>query len=306
MKYGFFDLENKEYVITDPATPAPWANYLGDPEYGAMISNNAAGYSFVKSGANGRISRFRFNSDMALPGRYIYIRDNEDGDYWSASWQPVGKPLDKYKSECRHGTAYTVISAEYADIKSEATYYVPYGKTYEVWRCKITNNSNKERKLSVFGFVEFTNEDNYEQDQVNLQYSLFISQTQLVDNRIMQTISENGGKDRRDRFLGVVGAPVTAANGSLSNFIGPYRTYSNPIAVERGQCDNVMNFNSNSCGALQNDITLKAGETIELTYVMGQRSSEEAAAILDEYSKAGRVDADIKQLKDYWHGQLSN
>lgn len=306
MNFGYFDLENKEYVITDPATPSPWANYLGDPEYGAMISNNAAGYSFVKSGANGRISRFRFNSTMALPGRYIYIRDNEDGDYWSASWQPVGKPLDKYKSECRHGTAYTVISADYADIKSETTYYVPYGKTYEVWRTKITNNSSKERKLSVFGFVEFTNEDNYEQDQVNLQYSLFISQTKFVDNRIMQTISENGGEDRRSRFIGVVGAPVCASNGDLSSFIGPYRTYSNPIAVERGKCDNVMNFNSNSCGALQSDITLKAGETIELTYIMGQRTSDEAAAILDEYKVHGRVDADIKQLKDYWHGQLSN
>ena len=82
MNYGHFDLANKEYVITNPATPAPWANYLGDPEYGAMISNNAAGYSFVKSGANGRVSRFRFNSDMALPGRYIYIRDNEANDYW--------------------------------------------------------------------------------------------------------------------------------------------------------------------------------------------------------------------------------
>lgn len=85
MHYGHFDLKNKEYVITNPATPAPWANYLGDPEYGAMISNNAAGYSFVKSGANGRILRFRFNSEMALPGRYIYIRDNETSDYWSAS-----------------------------------------------------------------------------------------------------------------------------------------------------------------------------------------------------------------------------
>ena len=81
MKYGHFDLANKEYVITNPATPAPWANYLGDPEYGAIISNNAAGYSFVKSGANGRITRFRFNSEMALPGRYIYIRDNEANDY---------------------------------------------------------------------------------------------------------------------------------------------------------------------------------------------------------------------------------
>ena len=149
MKYGYFDLANKEYVITRPDTPAPWANYLGDPEYGAMISNNAAGYSFVKSGANGRISRFRFNSDMDLPGRYIYIRDNELNDYWSASWQPVGKPLDSYKNECRHGTAYTVITSEYEKIKSETTYYVPYGKTYEVWRIKVTNNDSRVQALRV-------------------------------------------------------------------------------------------------------------------------------------------------------------
>ncbi|MBQ8724920.1 MAG: N,N'-diacetylchitobiose phosphorylase, partial [Oscillospiraceae bacterium] len=131
MKYGFFDLQNKEYVITKPDTPAPWCNYLGSPEYGAIISNNAGGYSFVQSGANGRIARYRFNSNMALPGRYIYIRDNDTADYWSASWQPVGKPLDTYKSTCRHGTAYSVISAEYAGITSDVTYYVPTGATYE-------------------------------------------------------------------------------------------------------------------------------------------------------------------------------
>ena len=306
MQYGHFDLENKEYVITNPATPAPWANYLGDPEYGAMISNNAAGYSFVKSGANGRISRFRFNSEMALPGRYIYIRDNDANDYWSASWQPVGKPLDKYKSECRHGTAYTVISAEYTEIKSEVTYYVPYGKTYEVWRAKVTNNSQKDRNLSLYGFIEFTNEDNYEQDQVNLQYSLFISQTKFEENKIVQTISENSSTDCRKRFFGMVGAPVSAYNGSLKDFIGPYRTYSNPIAVETGKCNNAMNFNSNSCGALQSDITLKPGETVELIYILGQRNEAEADAILNEYKGAGKVDAEITQLKKYWHGQLSN
>ena len=92
-------------------------------------------------------------------GRYIYIRDNDTADYWSASWQPVGKPLDKYKSECRHGTAYTVISSEYENIAAETAYYVPNGKTYEVWRSKITNNDSKPRKLSVFGFVEFTKDD---------------------------------------------------------------------------------------------------------------------------------------------------
>ncbi len=311
MNYGHFDLENKEYVITNPATPAQWANYLGDPEYGAMISNNAAGYSFVKSGANGRILRYRFNSDMALPGRYIYIRDNSDGDYWSASWQPVGKPLDKYKSVCRHGTAYTVISAEYREIASEVTYYVPYGKTYEVWRAKVTNNSDKERKLSVYGFCEFTNENNYEQDQVNLQYTLFISRTSFEENKIIQHINENDGKDEtgsnnQERFFGMVGADITAYNGSLSDFIGPYRTYSNPIAVESGKCNNGLNYNSNSCGALQSDITLAPGETQEFIYIVGQKNNAKATAILNEYKTAGKVDAEIAELKNYWHTQLGN
>ncbi len=243
---------------------------------------------------------------MALPGRYIYIRDNETSDYWSVSWQPVGKPLDKYKSECRHGTAYTVISAEYADIKSEVTYYIPYGKTYEVWRTKVTNNSEADRKLSLFGFVEFTNEDNYEQDQVNLQYSLFISKTRFEENKIIQTISENSATDRRERVFGMVGADVTASCGDLASFIGPYRTYSNPIAVETGKCSNIMNYNSNSCGALQSDIVLKPGETRELIYILGQKNNEEASAILNEYKKCGKVDSEIAELKNYWHGQLEN
>lgn len=306
MKYGYFDLSNKEYVITRPDTPAPWCNYLGSPEYGAIISNNAGGYSFVKSGANGRIARYRFNSNMALPGRYIYIRDNDAADYWSASWQPVGKPLDSYKSTCRHGTAYTVISAEYTDISSDVTYYVPTGKTYEVWRAVIKNNSDKVRNLSLFGFVEFTNENNYEQDQVNLQYSLFISQTELQGNKIVQTISENSLTDCRQRFLGMVGANVTASCGDLSSFIGPYRTYSNPIAVETGRCDGVMNYNSNSCGALQTEITLQPGESREIIYIMGQKSPEEADAIMTTYNKPGKVDAEVAKLKKYWHEKLES
>ncbi len=311
MNYGHFDLEKKEYVITKPDTPAPWANYLGSPEYGAMISNNAEGYSFVKSGANGRILRYRFNTNLSLPGRFIYIRDNDTADYWSASWQPVGKPLDQYKSECRHGTAYTVISAEYAQVRSEVTYYVPQGKTYEVWRAVITNCSDKPRKLSVYGFCEFTNDNNYEQDQVNLQYTQFITRTTFEENRIIQHINENSGKDEtgsnhRERFFGMVGADVCGYNGDLNHFIGSYRTMANPIAVESGRCDNVLNYNANACGALQTAVTLGAGGTIELIYIVGQRNSAEAAEILNEYKTAGKVDAEIKELKNYWHGKLAN
>lgn len=310
MKYGYFDLEHKEYVITRPDTPAAWSNYLGDPEYGAIITNNAAGYSFVKSGANGRICRFRFNSMMALPGRYIYLTDKENMDFWSASWQPVGKPLEQYKCVCRHGTAYTVITAEYAGIQTETTYYVP--DTYEVWQCKITNNSDRPRKLAVTGFIEFTNDSNYQQDQVNLQYTLFISRTSFDGgNRIIEHINENSGRDatgsnHKERFFGVAGAPVASANGDLSAFIGPYRTYSNPIAVERGKCDGTMNYNSNACGALQSDIELAPGETKTLIYVFGQRNSAEAAAILEKYADVSVADKEIEKLRAYWHEQLSH
>ena len=160
MKYGYFDESKKEYVITRPDTPSPWVNYLGSPEYGAIISNNAGGYSFAKSGANGRILRYVFNQ-FDEPGRYIYIRDNENRDYWSASWQPVGKSLDTYKSECHHGTAYTKMKAVYDGISSEVRYYVPLDQSYEVWNLGITNDSDRERELTVTGYAEFTNNSNY-------------------------------------------------------------------------------------------------------------------------------------------------
>ena len=311
MQYGRFDLENKEYIIDRPDTPAPWVNYLGSPEYGAMISNNAAGYSFVKSGANGRIIRFRFNSMMALPGRYIYLRDNDTTDYWSTSWQPVGKPLDTYKSVCRHGTAYTIISAEYAGISSEVTYYVPIGATYEVWRAVITNNSDKPRNLSSFGFVEFTNDNNYEQDQVNLQYTLFITRTSFEGNKILQHINENSGKDEtgsnhKERFFGMVGAPISGYCGNPDSFFGPYRTYSNPIAVENGKCSGEMNYNSNACGALQSNFVLQPGESQELIYVVGQKDNAQANEILKIYETPGKVEEEVAALKAYWHGKLNN
>lgn len=311
MQYGYFDLANKEYVITRPDTPAPWVNYLGSPEYGAIVSNNGAGYSFVQSGANGRISRFRFNSMMALPGRYVYLRDKESGDYWSATWQPVGKPMDTYKSECRHGTAYSVMTSEYAAISTETTYYVPAGQTYEVWRVKVSNKDTRPRKLSVFGFIEFTNDSNYEQDQVNLQYTLFITRTERKGNKILQHINENSGKqadgsNHRERFFGLAGAEVLDGCGSLEKFIGAYRTYSNPIMVEQDNCGDEMNFNSNSCGALRTELTLAPGETRELVFLLGQKTDAESAAILQSYEQPGKADAELAELKQYWHSKLAN
>ena len=156
MQFGYFDDAKKEYVITRPDTPRSWSNYLGSTEYGAIITNNAGGYSFYKSAALGRFMRLRFNAvPMDQPGRYIYLHDHESKDYWSAAWQPVGKPLDRYKSECRHGSAYTVISSEYDGIRSETTYFVPLGRNFECWHVRLTNLSARPRDLSAFTYVEY-------------------------------------------------------------------------------------------------------------------------------------------------------
>lgn len=314
MQYGYFDEKKKEYVITRPDTPAPWANYLGSPEYGAIISNNAGGYSFVKSGASGRISRYIFNAEDK-PGRYVYLRDDDEEDYWSASWQPVAKPLgegyDQYQSACRHGTAYTKIRAKYKDISSEVLYYVPLDKTHEVWKVKVTNNSDRVRNISAFGFVEFTNEGFYENDLVNLQYTLFITRTYFKGNKILQAVNENvdkrqDGSNGRERFLGLAGAEVASYNGDRSAFIGLYRSYNNPIAVERGSCDNGLNYNQNACAALQTKMTLEPGESKEFVFLMGEKTDKESAAIIDAYSDISLVEKEYNELVDYWHGKLSN
>lgn len=316
MKFGYFDDVNREYVIERPDTPSPWVNYLGSPEYGAIISNNAGGYSFVKSGANGRILRYIFNH-FDQPGRYIYIRDNENGDYWSASWQPVGKDLTEYKSECRHGTAYTKIKADYSDVYSEALYYVPLGKAYEVWKLQLTNGSDVTKNLTVTGYAEFTNVNNYENDQVNLQYSQFVTRTVFKDNRICQRIHGNldtleKGKDVDEktvieRFFGMAGAEVSSYCGDREIFLGRYHGYGNPAGVLNGDLGGALNYNENGCGALSARISLAPRETKTIAFVLGMKEDAEAERILEGYrnpEETGR--REIEELISYWHGKLSH
>ena len=316
MKYGFFDNEKREYVITNPKTPAPWVNYLGSPEYGAIISNNAGGCSFAKSGANGRILRYVFNN-FDQPGRYIYIRDNKSKDFWSASWQPVGKDLEEYKSECHHGTAYTKMMAEYSKISSEVRYYVPLNQSYEVWNLKLTNNSDEERELNVTGYAEFTNNSNYEQDQVNLQYSQFITRTVFRGNRVRQMIHGNldsieDGKDVDDkivisRFIGLAGSEVASWCGSKEEFLGNYNGYNNPEGVASGCLSNTGNYNENSCGALTTVIKLAPGESKEIAFVLGMKEDDEAAEIVNKYANVeAACAAELDELISYWHGKLGN
>ena len=316
MRYGYFDDKAREYVIDRPDTPAPWVNYLGSPAYGAIISNNAGGYSFERSGANGRILRYVFNQ-FDQPGRYIYLRDDESGDFWSASWQPVAKDLNDYQVKCCHGMGYTRMEASYAGISSKAVYYVPQGKAYEVWALTVTNDSDRDRSLTLTGYAEFTNHSNYEQDQVNLQYSLFIGRTVFEGNRITQQIHGNldalaQGEDVDDktvteRFFGLAGAPVSSYCGDKTAFLGAYHGYGNPQGVAAGDLGNLESYNENSCGALSCKVKLAPGESKTILFATGMKPSAQAAATLAGYTDpAAQVQQEVDALKAEWYSRFSH
>ena len=309
MQYGYFNDAAREYVITDPRTPMPWANYLGSPEYGAIVTQNAGGYSFVKSGAAGRILRYTFNQ-FDEPGRYVYLRDDETGDYWSASWRPVEKPLDQYKTITRHGTSYTEIESEYAGIKSAVLYYVPMNATHEVWRVKVTNTSDKVRTISAMSYCELTTESNYEQDLVNLQYTQFITTTTFEGDCIVEHINQfcgvnEQGENWRERVFALAGAKVASYCGRREKFLGQGR-FNAPKAVAEGTLGNQLNFNGNPCGALHAQLTLQPGESKTIAFLLMQKAPSFARPIIDRYADTENVvNAELAELIEYWHGKLS-
>ncbi|MGZ6346659.1 MAG: GH36-type glycosyl hydrolase domain-containing protein [Anaerolineales bacterium] len=318
MQYGYFDDNAKEYVITRPDTPQSWSNYIGSTDFGGIITNNAGGYGFYQSGARGRYLRLHFNSvPLDQPGRYIYIRDRAHKDFWSASWQPVGKPLEQYHSNCRHGMGYSIIESRYSEIATETTYFIPLGQRFEFWRVKVTNESSRSRDLSLFTFCEFTNQWDTYQDQVNLQYSLFIVRGELIENNLLRIAiqdnltSENEGYFLHDlarhTWMGLVGSAVESYDTSREAFLGPYRTYRDPLAVENGHCFNSKAYGDNACGSMQTDLTLLPGESREILVLLGIGDARTIGKqTLTEFGSLACASDELKKLKTHWQAKLGN
>jgi cellobiose phosphorylase len=317
MRYGYFDDPNREYVIERPDTPRSWTNYLGSTEYGAIITNNAGGYSFYKSAAQGRFVRLRFNSvPMDQPGRYIYLRDDESGDYWSSSWQPVGKPLEQYKTECRHGTAYTKITSTYSEITTESTYFVPLASDFEIWLVKVTNAGSRPRQLSAFTFLEFANEWHHYHDQVNLQFSQYtvkmafengIVQCGILDNVPSDPDNFENRDQSRHSFLALVNSDIVGFDTSRETFLGPYRTYRDPLVVEQGACRGSLAHGDNACGTVHTRLELAPGETKTFWVLLGVGKANDAGIRAKaKFSTLSDVENALAALKEYWHSRLGN
>ena len=315
MRYGFFDDANKEYVIERPDTPRGWMNYSGSRNYGSIVTNNAGGYSFYRSPAYGRFVRFWHNAvPYDQPGRYFYVRDMESGDYWSASWQPVSKPLEQYQSICRFGTQYTIITSKYAGIETESTYFVPLEQNFEYWRLKVTNTTDAPRTLRLFTYCEFASEWNIFQDHFNLQYSSYVVTAKMHDNMVrcasldhLPADPENfaNGDQGRWSWLALVGGEVSGFDLDRERFIGNYHSYHNPSVVEQGACTGSTAFGDNACGVLQTDLTLAPGESKELLVLMGVgKAEEEGARIRAEFGSLEKATQLLNELKQWCHARL--
>lgn len=317
MKFGYFDDANREYVITRPDTPMPWINYLGSEAYFGLMSNTAGGYSFYRDARLRRLTRYRYNnSPLDMGGRYIYLRDDNTGAYWSPSWMPTRSNLDSY--ECRHGQGYTLIRSEKDGISGRTRTFVPLGETLEIWELTLQNNRAQAASLSVFSAVEFCLWDAND-DATNYQRNYSIGQVEVVEDVIYHKTEY---RERRDHFAYFAcSAPLAGFDTQREAFLGPYRGWNEPLGVERGALSNSLAHGWQPVGAQHVRLTLQPGEQRTIIFLLGYHENPKdekfdppasqiinkktVRQVIEKYRQPAVVDAAFEALKDHWTGLLA-
>ena len=310
MEYGHFSDDGNEFIITRQDTPSPWINYLYNGRYFATISNNGGGISYFKSPLHGRITRYRINDlPHDRPGKYIYVRDRDTGEYWSLTWQPVGLYPDKYK--VFHGFGYTRVESEIQEIAAHLTYFVPGEDDQEIWKSVLTNKGQRIRRLSVYGYVEFAlghamvdlinqcDDQHFNRVHFDRQLNtLWATKTYWVTQSRGTQHQENKEWDQWVFFT--VNQPVTAWETVRERFIGLYRNENNPVALESDRLGSQDTDYGNAVGALQVDLELAPGQSWDLIFSLGVVPKE-------GYSDPSGVEADVqrKRLQSQFAGRVS-
>lgn len=320
MKCGYFDDENREYVIERPDTPLPWINYLGSEAYYGLISNTAGGYSFYKDARLRRLTRYRYNNaPQDTGGRYIYLRDEDPQQpgpsIWSPSWMPTRAPLDEY--ECRHGMGYTIIRSKLNEIEASTCYFVPLGESLEIWELTLTNHRDKPVILSIFSTVEFNLWDAMD-DATNYQRNYSIGEVEVVDGVIYHKTEY---RERRDHFAYLAcSAPVKGYDTQREAFLGSYRGWGVPLAVEAGQTSDSIAHGWQPIGAQQVQVHLQPGEQKKIIFILGYHENPKdekfdppdsqiinkryVEPIIARYTDEREVDKAFQALRAYWNALL--
>ena len=315
MKFGYFDDQRREYVITNPQTPWPWINYLGNEDFFSLISNTAGGYSFYKDAKFRRITRYRYNNvPMDNGGRYFYI--NDEGTVWSPGWKPCKTELDRY--ECRHGMSYTTITGEKNGIEAEVLFFVPLKTWAEVQKVKLTNKSTETKRFKLFSIAEWCLW-NAATDMENFQRNFSTGEVEIEDSVIYHKTEY---KERRNHYAYYsVNAPIQGFDTDRESFIGLYNEFRDPQAVMAGKPSNSVAHGWSPIASHYLEIELKPGETKELIFVLGYVEYEnredkweskgvinksKAKETIAKFDTVAKVQAAFDELKAYWDNLLSS
>lgn len=296
MRYGYFDNASREYVIDRVDVPASWTNYIGLKDFYGVFNHTAAGYVLYKSPEYHRITRFRPNGPVDGPGHYVYLRDNDTGDFWSVSWQPVGKPKEHYS--CRHGLSYSKYLCDYSGINAQQTLFAAIDDPVEIWDVRLRNDSKKKRNLSVFSYLEFSFHQ-IPMDNQNFQMSLYAAGSRYEDGIIEEDLyyEEDGFQFFTADFT------PDGFDCCRDAFLGDYRTERNPQAVETGKCSGSFRKGGNHCGALMKTITLEPGQEQRLLFLLGEGGLETGRTMRRKYTQQ-RVDRDFAETAKFWDERL--
>ena len=296
MRYGYFDNASREYVIDRVDVPASWTNYIGLKDFYGVFNHTAAGYVLYKSPEYHRITRFRPNGPVDGPGHYVYLRDNDTGDFWSVSWQPVGKPKENYS--CRHGLSYSKYLCDYSGINAQQALFAAIDDPGEIWDVRLRNDSGKKRNLSVFSYLEFSFHQ-IPMDNQNFQMSLYATGSRYEDGIIEEDLyyEEDGFQFFTADFT------PDGFDCCRDAFLGDYRTERNPQAVETGKCSGSFRKGGNHCGALMKTITLEPGQEQRLLFLLGEGGLETGRTMRRKYTQQ-RVDRDFAETAKFWDERL--
>ena len=312
--YGHFDDPAREYVITRPDTPLPWINYLGCEEFFGIISNTAGGYCFDRDARLRRLTRYRYNNvPLDSNGRYLYVKDGDT--IWNPGWKPSRTALDRY--ECRHGTGYTTITGGKNGVEVEVRYFVPLGEKLEVWDVTVRNLTGREKKISLWGFVEWCLWDAMD-DMSNFQRNFSIGQVEVEPNAIFHLTEY---RERRDHFayFALFGAEASGFDVSRDRFVGVHEGLDRPRAVVAGKCSDTVTLGWAPVGAHQIDLTLPANGGKRFHFLLGCAENVAAEkfekpfvankapfrAVAARFATTEKVDAAFEKLRSHWDGLLS-
>ncbi|HEY3379280.1 MAG TPA: glycosyl transferase [Armatimonadota bacterium] len=314
MRFGHFDDAAREYVITNPRTPYPWINYLGNEKFFGIISHTAGGYSFYQDARLRRITRYRYNNiPTDCGGRYFYLRDGDD--VWSPGWMPVKAELDDY--ECRHGLGYTQITGERHGLRARVLFLVPQGEDCEIHRVTLTNTSDAEKSVSLFSYLEFCLWDAMD-DSSNFQRNFSIGEVEIVGSAIYHKTEY---RERRDHYaFYTVNAPMDGFDTDRESFVGLYNGLHEPQVVLAGQSSNSVASGWSPIASHQLNATLAPGESREFVFVLGYIENPvaekfvapgiinktRAEAMMARYDTSAKVDAALATLRATWSELLSH